>query len=45
MELMDALGQTTVIRFSDVRVNPTLDPSLFQFTPPPGADVIRDNGL
>jgi outer membrane lipoprotein carrier protein len=42
MELMDALGQTTVIRFSEVVVNPALDPALFQFTPPAGADVIRD---
>ena len=45
MELMDALGQTTVIRFSELRVNPPLDAALFQFTPPPGADVIRDDGF
>jgi outer membrane lipoprotein carrier protein len=45
MELMDALGQTTVIQFSDVQVNPTLDPALFQFSPPPGTDVIRDDGF
>lgn len=45
MELLDALGQTTVIRFSDVVVNGPLDPALFVFTPPPGADVIRDDGL
>lgn len=44
MELMDALGQTTVIRFSDVRVNPPLDAQLFQFNPPDGVDVIRDEG-
>jgi outer membrane lipoprotein carrier protein len=44
MELMDALGQTTVIRFSDVRVNPPLDAQLFQFSPPNGVDVIRDEG-
>lgn len=44
MELMDALGQTTVIRFSDVRVNPPLDAQLFQFSPPDGVDVIRDEG-
>jgi outer membrane lipoprotein carrier protein len=44
MELIDALGQTTVIRFSGVKVNIPLDPALFQFTPPPGADVIRDDG-
>lgn len=44
MELIDALGQTTVIRFSALQVNIPLDPALFQFTPPPGADVIRDDG-
>jgi outer membrane lipoprotein carrier protein len=44
MELIDALGQTTVIRFSALKVNVPLDPALFQFTPPPGADVIRDDG-
>jgi outer membrane lipoprotein carrier protein len=45
MELIDALGQTTAIRFTDVRVNPSLEASLFHFTPPPGADVIRDDGF
>lgn len=45
MELMDALGQTTLIRFSALVVNPKLDPGLFQFTPPEGADVIRDEGF
>ena len=45
MELMDALGQTTVIRFSDVRVNAPLDAELFRFSPPDGVDVIRDEGL
>lgn len=44
MELIDALGQTTVIRFSEVQVNTPLDPALFQFTPPAGVDVIRDDG-
>lgn len=45
MELMDALGQTTVIRFSDVRVNTPLDAELFRFSPPDGVDVIRDEGF
>ena len=45
MELIDALGQTTVIRFEEVVVNEPLDPALFQFVPPPGADVIRDAGF
>ena len=45
MELIDALGQTTVIRFEEVVVNEPLDAALFQFVPPPGADVIRDTGF
>lgn len=45
MELIDALGQLTVIRFSEISVNPPLDAALFQFVPPPGADVIRDEGF
>jgi outer membrane lipoprotein carrier protein len=45
MELIDALGQTTVIRFSDLVINAPLDAALFQFVPPPGADVIRDEGF
>lgn len=44
MELIDALGQTTVIRFEDVVVNGPIDPALFQFVPPPGADVLSDEG-
>lgn len=40
MILFDNLGQTTRIVFShDVR-NGAIDPSLFQFTPPAGVDVI-----
>jgi outer membrane lipoprotein carrier protein len=42
MELIDALGQTTIIRFDEVVLNEPLDAALFQFVPPPGADVIRD---
>lgn len=40
MELADALGQTTDIRFTDIRVNPALAAALFEFTPPKGVDVI-----
>jgi outer membrane lipoprotein carrier protein len=40
MELRDKLGQLTVIEFTAVRRDPSLDASLFRFTPPPGADVI-----
>jgi outer membrane lipoprotein carrier protein len=45
MELIDALGQTTIIRFEEVEVNLPLEASLFEFVPPPGADVIRDEGF
>lgn len=40
MELADSFGQTTVLTFDKLRRNPTLDPALFKFTPPDGADVI-----
>ena len=42
MELVDKLGQTTALDFSDVRRNVALDASLFRFEPPKGADVIGD---
>lgn len=40
MALLDRLGQTTEIEFSQVERNPRLDASLFGFTPPPGVDVV-----
>ncbi len=43
MELIDALGQLTRIRFTDVETNVELDGALFVFEPPPGADVLRDS--
>ena len=42
MELVDSLGQTTVLRFASLQRNPRLDPGLFRFSPPKGADVIGD---
>jgi outer membrane lipoprotein carrier protein len=42
MELVDSLGQTTVLRFNALERNPKLDPALFRFSPPKGADVIGD---
>ncbi len=42
MELVDTLGQTTVLRFAALERNPRLDPGLFRFSPPKGADVIGD---
>lgn len=42
MELVDAFGQTTQLRFNRVQRNPAIDPGTFRFTPPKGADVIGD---
>lgn len=40
LEFVDGLDQTTRIVFSNVEINPQLDPSVFEFTPPAGVDVI-----
>ncbi len=42
MELEDALGGRTVLRFLEFRPNAKVDPSLFRFTPPKGADVLDE---
>ena len=44
LELTDAFSQTTRITFSGMRVNGPVDRKQFEFTPPPGADVIGDPG-
>jgi outer membrane lipoprotein carrier protein len=40
MELHDNFGQVTQLTFDTFERNPALDPALFRFSPPPGADVI-----
>ncbi len=40
LELFDAFGQKSVVRFTAFERNPKLSPELFKFTPPKGADVI-----
>ncbi len=40
MELADKLGQVSTVEFSNFKRNPKLDATLFNFVPPPGADVI-----
>ncbi len=40
MKMEDKLGQITLIYFSQIQLNPTLPATLFQFTPPPGVDVV-----
>lgn len=42
MRLVDALGGSTDIRFSEVRSGGSLDGALFRFTPPAGVEVIAD---
>jgi len=42
MELRDQFGQVTVIKFADMERNGKLSPDAFTFTPPTGADVIRE---
>jgi outer membrane lipoprotein carrier protein len=42
MELRDQFGQITVIKFSTIERNAKLPPESFRFTPPAGADVIRE---
>lgn len=42
MVLHDNFGQTTRIRFHDVRLNQRLEPALFRFEVPDGADVVGD---
>lgn len=39
LSILDKLNQTTTIRFSDLNTQEPLQPSLFEFTPPPGVDV------
>jgi outer membrane lipoprotein carrier protein len=42
MELKDAFGQLTRLRFAKVERNPILEPKLFLFTPPEGADIFSN---
>ena len=41
MVLNDTLGQTTSIKFSSIKMNPSINASQFKFTPPKGVDVIN----
>ena len=42
MELHDAFGHHTVLRFTDLKSNPALPAQRFHFVPPKGADVLGD---
>ena len=41
IEMDDGFGQSTRIDFFDVEYNPRLADGLFQFAPPPDADIVR----
>ncbi len=41
LEVLDALGQRTVLQFSGFELNPSLRADAFQFHPPAGTDIIR----
>ncbi|WP_078085003.1 outer membrane lipoprotein chaperone LolA [Microbulbifer mangrovi] len=42
MTVRDGMGQTTDIRFNGLQANPRLSSHMFNFKPPKGTDVIRD---
>jgi chaperone LolA len=42
MELHDAFGHRTVLRFSDLKNNPSLSSKSFKFVPPEGVDVLGE---
>jgi outer membrane lipoprotein carrier protein len=42
MVIADSFGQVSRLAFSRVERNPKLDPALFRFVPPAGADVIGE---
>jgi len=39
--LINQVGGVTELKFTDIRTNLTLDDSLFSFTVPDGADIVR----
>jgi len=40
LQVADALGNSTLLKFSDIERNVSLAPSMFAFTPPPGTDIV-----
>jgi len=41
LDILDAFGQRSVLRFGKVDVNPALPPGAFEFKAPAGADVLK----
>jgi outer membrane lipoprotein carrier protein len=44
LQLNDALGNVTLFRFDDIRINVPLEESLFAFKVPAGADIVSPSG-
>lgn len=44
LELEDRFGQRTRLDFQQLERNPSFDPALLQFKPPPGVDVVGEAG-
>lgn len=42
LEITDHFGQRSLLQFSSFQLNPALAPDTFRFTPPKGADVLRE---
>jgi len=42
LTLLDNFGQTTVIEFTNLRINPSFAPNHFHFEPPAGVDILGD---
>ena len=43
MRMVDGLGQETILTFNNVTYNPELELGIFDFVPPSGVDVIKNN--
>jgi outer membrane lipoprotein carrier protein len=41
LEMYDQLGQTTFVTLSQIKLNPKLAETVFQFKPPKGVDVVK----
>ncbi len=43
LELTDGFGSVVLVVFNQMKINPKIEPSRFQFKAPPGAEVLRLN--
>lgn len=41
IQVIDSLGQETVVEFADIKVNEPVASNLFEFIPPPGTDLFE----